>query len=621
MPKYGYNPDEHYETKLTLIDKDGFQKEGNTEDIISDYNELREEIENRGIPSGGESGQMLTKASNDDYDVEWSDIPSFTENVETTVANAANTWLQTNITNPSNPPLDSSLSLSNAAAPADKVGELKSALNALDSTVGTYLVGSNKLYGRSSVSVGDTGQTYQQADFYTLEKELSEGERFTFKCDSIVGNTTDAMRFKIMNGGTQIRTAASTTDTVYVDITASDVASGANKIVFFVYASTGTAQTQACVLTNPTVYTGYATSEQMGYTNAFDAEVERIVNQSQPELVPVQRLSLGTLINGFVNSSNGNIVEADSYKRTDYIPIKTKKISVVITSAASNTGLAFYDDAKIYISGVNFASYDLGDSVEVNVPQYATYLVYCAVNAQSTNMQILFPNYADAVSMSNENPCFWEKSSECRVFKKILCIGDSLTDGQFDYNEGGSTQEINLREYAYPALLKAITGRDTTNAGDAGETTVSWYELHGAEDFSGHDACIIHLGRNDYAGQNNVSTADRIQAMNNIIAKVKADNPQIKIFISTQINYYTYSKVGTINADMATVVANNTDCYLLDIYTYGRLNLSRDAYSHCTAVGYYKLAQYYFNYISWIMHMNYSQFKNVQFAGTNHSYT
>lgn len=132
MGNYGYNPDEHYETKLTLIDKDGFQKEGNTEDIISDYNELREEIENRGIPSGGESGQMLTKASNDDYDVEWSDIPSFTENVETTVANATNTWLQTNITNPSNPPLDSSLSLSNAAAPADKVGELKSAINDIE---------------------------------------------------------------------------------------------------------------------------------------------------------------------------------------------------------------------------------------------------------------------------------------------------------------------------------------------------------------------------------------------------------------------------------------------------------------------------------------------------------
>lgn len=160
MPKYGYNPDEHYETKLTLIDKDGFQKEGNTEDIISDYNELREEIENRGIPSGGESGQMLTKASNDDYDVEWSDIPSFTENVETTVTNAANTWLQTNITNPSNPPLDSSLSLSNAAAPADKVGELKSAIHAKKINA-TYV---NGKAWRANTNV-ETSGNYQYAKY------------------------------------------------------------------------------------------------------------------------------------------------------------------------------------------------------------------------------------------------------------------------------------------------------------------------------------------------------------------------------------------------------------------------------------------------------------------------
>ena len=41
---------------------------------------------------------------------------------------AVDTWLSQNITNPSNPPLDRSLSLSNACAPADMVGELRSDL-------------------------------------------------------------------------------------------------------------------------------------------------------------------------------------------------------------------------------------------------------------------------------------------------------------------------------------------------------------------------------------------------------------------------------------------------------------------------------------------------------------
>lgn len=45
---------------------------------------------------------------------------------------AVDTWLSQNITNPSNPPLDRSLSLSNACAPADIVGEIKNELSNLE---------------------------------------------------------------------------------------------------------------------------------------------------------------------------------------------------------------------------------------------------------------------------------------------------------------------------------------------------------------------------------------------------------------------------------------------------------------------------------------------------------
>jgi len=48
------------------------------------------------------------------------------------VSIAVETWLEENITNPDSPPLDRSLSLSSAAAPADMVGELKSAIETLE---------------------------------------------------------------------------------------------------------------------------------------------------------------------------------------------------------------------------------------------------------------------------------------------------------------------------------------------------------------------------------------------------------------------------------------------------------------------------------------------------------
>lgn len=47
------------------------------------------------------------------------------------ITTATDAWLEANITNPSNPPLDRSLSLANAAAPADMVGDLKSAVDEL----------------------------------------------------------------------------------------------------------------------------------------------------------------------------------------------------------------------------------------------------------------------------------------------------------------------------------------------------------------------------------------------------------------------------------------------------------------------------------------------------------
>lgn len=502
----------------------------------------------------------------------------------------------------------------------DQVDDLKTQLNDTDNVIKTYLVESNVLHKKSSFAVGGAGLSYQQKEFYALEKTFTTGERYTFSCDSIVGNTAPAMRYKVMNGNTQIRTQGSNTETVYVEITDSDVTAGANNIIFFVYASTSTPQTQACVLTNPAVYEGYATEEVVSYSENFDNEVERLINQSQPELETIQTLSLGTLEDGFINSKNGNEVSATSYKRTGFIHVQADKLKVAITFSVASVGFAFYDSRKKYISGFDYTGYSIGDLKEVEVPENAYYFRYCAINENVSKMLVRVPNYANAVSRVNTNPCFYDISSECRTFKKILCIGDSLTAGQFDYKENGTNKEFNDPDYSYPAFLKALTGRDITNAGDAGETTVSWYEIHQNDDLSGHDACIIMLGRNDYVAGRETTSEERAAAFANIITKVRNENPQIPIFISTLINYYKGSGADTMNTDIRTAATAN-NCYLLDISTYGKMVLADDAYSHCTAEGYCTLAEYFFHYISCIMHNNYTQFKTIQFVGTDRSFT
>lgn len=355
-------------------------------------------------------------------------------------------------------------------------------------------------------------------------------------------------------------------------------------------------------------------------SNVEIPQLSTLQNSIDSQIKSLQTLDLGTLEDGYINSTSGRPMEATSYKRTGFIHVQADKLKVAITFTVASVGFAFYDSRKKYISGFDYTGYSVGDMRDVDVPVNAYYFRYCALNSNVDKMLVLVPNYANAVSRIDDNPCFYTLSSECRTFKKILCIGDSLTAGQFDYKENGTIKEFNDPEYSYPAFLKAITGRDTTNAGDAGETTVSWYELHGQEDFSGHDACIIMLGRNDYVTGRETTSEQRATAFANIISKVRSDNPQIKIFMATLINYYTGSGAETMNADIRTAsTANN--CYLLDISAYGRMVLSDDAYSHCTAEGYCTLAEYFFRYISYIMHNNYTDFKTIQFTGTDRSYS
>ena len=74
---------------------------------------------------------------------------------------AVDSWLSANITNPSNPPLDRSLSLSNACAPADMVGDLRNE------------IGNNVVYVSNSGNDNNTGDVDHPVA--TVNKALEKG--------------------------------------------------------------------------------------------------------------------------------------------------------------------------------------------------------------------------------------------------------------------------------------------------------------------------------------------------------------------------------------------------------------------------------------------------------------
>ena len=335
---------------------------------------------------------------------------------------------------------------------------------------------------------------------------------------------------------------------------------------------------------------------------------------------------------GYINYQTGELIYAASYTSTDYIQTRGTKLSIY-TGFRDIAGFAFYDKNKVYISGVGGSqiSSQLDTYVDFDVPENAVYVRTCRINMTPSSPKSNFAIYVksgfysilDKYELKDENPCDYQGCS-CRTFKKILCIGDSLTAGTFDYKDGGdTTQYLVDASLSYPTYLKAITERDTTNFGMGGYNTQQWYNHYQNEDLSGYDCAIIELGLNDYAGSSAITLDQAEEALRNIIAKLKNENNGIKIFVSSILPCYKSTNAVNHNARFKSVCDDETitDVYYLDVYDYG--NTYRDSgyhKGHLTAIGYNRLAQDYFNYISYIIEKNTNEFAFVQYIGTNHTY-
>lgn len=113
--------------------------------------------------------------------------------------------------------------------------------------------------------------------------------------------------------------------------------------------------------------------------------------------------------------------------------------------------------------------------------------------------------------------------NEIQLFHKGICIGDSITEGYFEYNGGN----VILKDYSYPTFLNRMTGVELINSGVSGFTSKQWYDasvnsesiggkwvngewvwnlypevgdsdvVSSSLDYSDCDFAIIHLGIND----------------------------------------------------------------------------------------------------------------------------
>lgn len=116
----------------------------------------------------------------------------------------------------------------------------------------------------------------------------------------------------------------------------------------------------------------------------------------------------------------------------------------------------------------------------------------------------------------------------------IACIGDSLTEG--DYGLWGKSGIANVQKESYPYYLRQLMRCEVRNFGKCGyrsSTMLNYYDA-GNVDVHGADIVLIMLGSN--GGQSSTEDTFENQCYREIIARVRRDAPDAKLFLITPPN-------------------------------------------------------------------------------------
>ena len=337
--------------------------------------------------------------------------------------------------------------------------------------------------------------------------------------------------------------------------------------------------------------------------------------------------------NGYISAS-GVFVSNDGWRATGFCALlpNTKYYS----GGLHGGYCAFYKaDKATVIAGYGAYAFTV---TEFTTPAETAYARF-SLNASSQSVDTAWINIKnekpedygyilDGVGiLSNiDNPCDYD-GREIAVFNKILCVGDSMTEGTFNHLDSGTTQWVSYEKYSYPNYLHKMTGVDVTNLGHGGQTSVQWYNTEQNSDLSGYDCAIIQLGINDYGTYDELGT-DTKTAFQNIITKLKTENKNIKIFVANIIPATSYSSAGykaysaALLEWLETAYASDPNVIPVDIQQYGHTgNSSAFNAGHLTALGYRMLARDYIGFISDYIKNHGDVFREVQFIGTDYWYT
>lgn len=160
------------------------------------------------------------------------------------------------------------------------------------------------------------------------------------------------------------------------------------------------------------------------------------------------------------------------------------------------------------------------------------------------------------------------KESFKYLFNSCICIGDSLTEG--NYGTG-----VGIKPKGYPYFLKKMANLEVVeNCGISGANPTTWYASKGTfYDYALYDVAIIFLGTNGTMTDTVVAdTTDGFATTDTgyyckLVNDIKTENPNCKIFLVTR--FANAGTSGNTNTNLAIKsIATKYECNVIDLYTY-----------------------------------------------------
>ena len=392
-------------------------------------------------------------------------------------------------------------------------------------------------------------------------------------------------------------------------------------------------------------------------------EVELTINASS--------LSYTYLFYALKKFELGSFTKADVKNVVACIEIKGEPIDGLYFTVRGNSGRNLTQevaDGNLYLSDLDPSVYK---KYYINIPYTSgkdfdsLYVgVMCSTLQTLTNAK-LYIRYIGMKVNSNEldlrtNPFTvydykeqLEEEKEYEIetlfssFHKFGVIGDSLASGESVAKVNGQNTYIDNYDYSWGQFIARKYGMTCVNFSKGGMTTRSWLTASEGlprlmEPENKCNAYVIGLGVNDYTlGDSYIGTAEDIHVEDaslnadtfygnygKIISSVKAIQPKAKIFIFTIPDQDTnptrdYTNLNVAIREIETIF---DDVYLIDLandyknyYTQGFIR-SNMRVGHYNSIAYNYMSDLLYKWFNDYMLINYTEFKEIEFIGTNYEY-